>query len=161
MAEAVQARCSQWIEYKNQRGLRGRRTSFVPVRGNEMNEIETIVRVARQKALDEQASGLDADLRIGVDADTAEGRKGQWTVRVRADTVLALCDEIDRLRAENAALRAGFDWLERKARQRKLEIAPSIYGTGFEFGFWPECRAVVVSAKTLAEAVAKAQEQQT
>jgi hypothetical protein len=28
-------------------------------------------------------------------------------------------------------------WIEDKARARKLEIAPSLLGSGFEFGFWP------------------------
>jgi hypothetical protein len=59
-------------------------------------------------------------------------------------------EEIDRLRA-------ALQWLEDKARARKIEIAPSLLGTGFEFGFWPSGSALVVPAKTLLEAVEAAQ----
>jgi hypothetical protein len=66
----------------------------------------------------------------------------------------ALCqeaaDEIDRLRA-------AITWIEQKARARKLEIAPSLLGTGFEFGFWPAGDVKVVNAKTLLDAVEAAQ----
>jgi hypothetical protein len=68
------------------------------------------------------------------------------------------CPECTReLREENVRLRRAMDWLEAKARARKLEIAPSLYGTGFEFGFWPQCDAKVVNAENLLEAVEAAQ----
>ena len=51
-------------------------------------------------------------------------------------------------------LEAAMHWIEAKARAGKLEIAPSVRGTGFEFGFWPGARAVVlVGAPTLIHAV--------
>ena len=57
-------------------------------------------------------------------------------------------DELERLRA---ALR----WLENRAREGRLEIAPSLLGTGFEFGFWRQksIGARAVNAKSLLEAV--------
>lgn len=68
------------------------------------------------------------------------------------------CPECVRdLRDENTRLHRAMQWLEDKARARKLEIAPSLYGTGFEFGFWPQCDAKMVNAKTLLEAVEAAQ----
>jgi hypothetical protein len=63
---------------------------------------------------------------------------------------------VNELRADNERLRAALQWIENKARARKIEIAPSLLGTGFEFGFWPSGSAKVVPAKTLLEAVEKA-----
>ena len=54
-------------------------------------------------------------------------------------------------------LRAAMAWIEARAREGKLEIAPSILGRGFEFGFWPKCDAKVVLAPTLLDAVEAAQ----
>lgn len=61
--------------------------------------------------------------------------------------------QIEALQDENRRLRSALQWLEDKARAGKLEIAPSLYGTGFEFGLWPQCDAKVVNAKTLVDAV--------
>lgn len=65
---------------------------------------------------------------------------------------------------ELTRLRNAMQWLETQAREGRLEIAPSLLGTGFEFGFW-RCRskgwtsldARAVNAKTLLEAVEAAQ----
>ena len=54
-------------------------------------------------------------------------------------------------------LSAAIQWVEDRARDGKLEIAPSVRGTGFEFGFWPGARALVlVGAPTLLEAIESA-----
>lgn len=66
-------------------------------------------------------------------------------------------DCVRELRDENTRLYRALQWLEDKARARKLEIAPSLLGTGFEFGFWPTGDARVVNATTLLEAVEAAQ----
>jgi hypothetical protein len=50
-------------------------------------------------------------------------------------------------------------WIEDKARARKLEIAPSLLGSGFEFGFWPKGDAKVVNARCLLDAVEAAQKE--
>ena len=55
-------------------------------------------------------------------------------------------------------LEAAMTWIEDKARAGRLEIAPSMRGTGFEFGFWPGARALVlVGMPTLLDAVEAAQ----
>ena len=72
------------------------------------------------------------------------------SLRNQGNEAEAAADEI-------ANLRAALQWIEDKARARKLEIAPSLLGTGFEFGFWPAGEARVVNAKTLLEAVEAAQ----
>lgn len=68
------------------------------------------------------------------------------------------CPECVReMRDEIARLTRALQWLEDRARARKLEIAPSLLGTGFEFGFWPTGDAKVVTARTLLDAVEAAQ----
>ena len=50
--------------------------------------------------------------------------------------------------AERDALRADaerLDWIERAALARKVEIARSLLGTGFEIGQWPSMRVTVTS----------------
>ena len=51
-------------------------------------------------------------------------------------------------------LETAMQWIEDRARAGKLEIAPSVRGTGFEFGFWPQGRALVITgAPTLLDAL--------
>lgn len=68
---------------------------------------------------------------------------------------------IRELLAENDALKADterLDWIERQAQAQKIEIARSILGRGYEFGLWPECRAMVGTG-SLREAIDAAKEQ--
>lgn len=108
--------------------------------------------------------------REGYDSHTCRRRDGsplteglgprwwQCSTHGRAHANAWGCPECVReLRDENTRMRRALAWLEEKARACKLEIAPSIYGSGFEFGFWPQCDAKVVTAKTLLEAVEAAQ----
>lgn len=76
------------------------------------------------------------------------------------DIRLEIAAELERrhqaLLIENARLRGALDWLEDKAREGRLEIAPSLLATGFYFGIWPKSGPIdarAVKAATLFEAV--------
>ena len=63
--------------------------------------------------------------------------------------------EITRLRAEADALRkdkARLDWLQTAADARKIELAKSLFGGGYEIGQWPSMR-VTVKIGTLRDAI--------
>ena len=63
--------------------------------------------------------------------------------------------EITRLRAEAEALRkdaARLDWLQTAADARKIELAKSLFGGGYEIGQWPSMR-VTVKIGTLRDAI--------
>lgn len=68
---------------------------------------------------------------------------------------LAAAAELRRLHAENEALQADakrLDWLQNAADARKVELAKSIYKTGYEIGEWPSLR-VTVKSGTLRDAI--------
>lgn len=59
------------------------------------------------------------------------------------------------LRAEREARQgetAMLDWIEKIAKQQKIEIARSILGSGFEIGEWPSM-LVTVRSGTLRDAI--------
>ena len=94
------------------------------------------------------ASNAD-EIRAALDAKDAEIER----LRGIVPEVLVLGRLNDELCAENERMRAALQWVEDKARAGKIEIAPSLLGTGFEFGFWPSGSARVATAKTLLEAI--------
>ena len=63
--------------------------------------------------------------------------------------------DFERLRAEAEALRkdaARLDWLQTAADARKIELAKSLFGRGYEIGEWPSMR-VTVKIGTLRDAI--------
>lgn len=61
--------------------------------------------------------------------------------REAADTIATLRAEVEGLRADAARL----DWLEACAKAQRVELARSIYKTGYEIGEWPSMRVTVRS----------------
>jgi hypothetical protein len=71
-------------------------------------------------------------------------------------------DEIERLRNKVQALQKDADrlnWIETVASLKKIEIAKSILGTGFEIGEWPSMR-VTVKSGTMRDAIDAARQEQ-
>lgn len=78
--------------------------------------------------------------------------EAKWGAKLAAQA-----QETERTRAELQKESARLDWLEQAARRRKVEIARSLFGTGFEIGEWPEMRATVANGG-LREAIDRAME---
>lgn len=77
-----------------------------------------------------------------------------WREAVASNLAVAIA-EITRLRAEADALRkdkARLDWLQTAADARKIELAKSLFGGGYEIGQWPSMR-VTVKIGTLRDAI--------
>lgn len=89
---------------------------------------------------------------LGNESESASNEIAELRAEVEAGEAA-----LDVASAEVHRLRAALVWIEQKARAHKLEIAPSLLGSGFEFGFWPAGTAKVVNAKTLLDAVEAAQ----
>ena len=116
--------------------------------------------------LDIDESSIYCGERLVASLDNTEGSNDGWrnALRLGADIVarmnaagiqqeqIFMAQETEILR-----LRAALLWIEDNARAGKIEIAPSVRGTGFEFGFWPSAKAVVVAgAASLLDAVEQA-----
>jgi hypothetical protein len=81
-----------------------------------------------------------------------------FSVSSGAPTLLTeAADEIERLRKDAERL----DWLQRAADARKVELAKSLFGTGYEIGEWPSMRVTVKSGSLRAaiDAALQAKEQ--
>jgi hypothetical protein len=78
--------------------------------------------------------------------ESAEDPTWVSTIKVPKEWCAKAADEIERLRAEVAALQADakrIDWIEAEAKRYKIEFALSILGTGFEVGQWQPIRITV------------------